>query len=120
MGSRPSHVVYAAGGALHAARFDLKRLEVVGDPVPVIEQVMTSATGEAKFAVSRTGTLVYVPGGAGSAQGAQRSLVWVNRQGREEPIKAPPRAYIYPRISPDGTRVAPRSGKRHLGLGSVP
>jgi serine/threonine-protein kinase len=31
----------------------------------------------------------------------------VNRQGREDPIKgAPPRAYVYPRISPDGRRVA--------------
>jgi serine/threonine-protein kinase len=32
--------------------------------------------------------------------------VWVNRQGREEPINAPPRAYAFPRLSPDGTRVA--------------
>ena len=36
-----------------------------------------------------------------------RSLVWVNRDGREEPIAAAPRrGYVYPRISPDGTRVA--------------
>ena len=33
--------------------------------------------------------------------------MWVDRQGREEPIKAiPPRPYIPPRLSPDGTRVA--------------
>jgi len=33
--------------------------------------------------------------------------VWVDRQGREDPIKeAPPRAYFSPRLSPDGTRVA--------------
>ena len=35
-----------------------------------------------------------------------RSLVWVDRQGREEPIKAPPRAYFGLRLSPDGTRIA--------------
>jgi serine/threonine-protein kinase len=32
--------------------------------------------------------------------------VWLDRQGREEPIKAPPRAYTYLRLAPDGTRVA--------------
>jgi serine/threonine-protein kinase len=33
-------------------------------------------------------------------------MVWVDRQGREEPIPAPPRPYAQPRLSPDGTRVA--------------
>jgi serine/threonine-protein kinase len=37
-------------------------------------------------------------------------LVWVDRQGREAPIKAPPRAYTYPRLSPDGARVAFNDG----------
>jgi dipeptidyl aminopeptidase/acylaminoacyl peptidase len=35
-----------------------------------------------------------------------RTLVWVDRQGREEPIKAPAGAYRRVRLSPDGTRVA--------------
>jgi Tol biopolymer transport system component len=36
-----------------------------------------------------------------------RTLVWVDRQGHEVPIKGvPPRMYWYPRLSPDGTRVA--------------
>jgi serine/threonine-protein kinase len=101
------HLVYAAAGSLRAVRFDLKRLEVVSDPVPVVEQVLTTATsGEASFALSRTGTLLLVPGGVAGVEGAQRSLVWVNRQGKEEAIKAPPRSYTYPRLSPDGSRVA--------------
>jgi serine/threonine-protein kinase len=32
--------------------------------------------------------------------------VWINRQGKEETINAPPRSYAAARISPDGTRVA--------------
>ena len=100
------HLVYAAAGTLRAVRFDLARLEVTSDPVPVAEQVMTLVNGAANFAISRSGALVYVPGGAGGIGGAQRTLVWVNRQGREEPIKAPPRAFALPRLSPDGTRVA--------------
>ncbi len=69
------------------------------DPVPVVEAVKGR-----QFSVSRTGALVYVPGGEAEAQ---RSLVWVTRDGREEPLTAaPPRAYAIPRLSPDGTRVA--------------
>jgi eukaryotic-like serine/threonine-protein kinase len=97
------HLVYAVAGTLWSVRFDPMRLEVLSDPVPVLEQVMTMTSGAAEFSLSRQGTLVYVPGGVGNS----RSLVWVDRRGQEEPIKAaPPHAYVYPRISPDGTRVA--------------
>ena len=91
-------------GTLRAVRFDPDTLAVGSDPVPVVEAVTTLGTGAAEFSVSRTGALVYVPGGA---TGGARSLVWVTRQGHEEPLAAaPPRAYTYPRLSPDGTRVA--------------
>ena len=101
---RSGHLVYGAGGTLRAVAFDLDRLEVIGTPVPVLEQVLTAATGGVNAAFAQNGTLVYVPALAGAA--IERSLVWVDRMGREEPIAAPPRAYVYPRISPDGTRVA--------------
>ena len=95
------HLIYAAAGTLWAVRFDLSKLELIGDAVPVIERVMT--LGEAaNFSVSARGTLVYVPMGGSKS----RSLVWVNRQGHEEVIAAPLRAYVYPRLSPDGTRLA--------------
>jgi hypothetical protein len=99
------HLLYAAGGTLRAVRFDPVRLEVLSDPVPVVEQVMTKARGAAEFSVSRQGALVYVPGGAPGAP-AQTSLVWVDRQGHEEPLGAPPRAYVYPQLSPDDTKLA--------------
>jgi len=98
------HLVYAAAGTLRAVRFDVERLEVTSDPVPVVEQVVASGIGAANYAVSRGGTLIFVAGTG--AVGVQRALVWVNRQGREEPIKAPPRAYTIARLSPDGTRIA--------------
>jgi serine/threonine-protein kinase len=98
------HLVYGAGGTLRAVAFDLGRLEVVGTPVPVLNQVVTTGGGAVDVAVAANGTLVYVPGRGGV--GTQRSLVWVDRMGREEPVVAPVRAYTYPRLSPDGTRVA--------------
>jgi serine/threonine-protein kinase len=98
------YLIYTAAGTLRAVRFDPVRLEVLGDPVTVVDRVMIKASGAANYAVSRDGTLFYVPGGV-SVQMAPRSLVWVDRKGHEEPIKAPLRAYGAPRISPDGTRV---------------
>jgi serine/threonine-protein kinase len=99
------YLIYAAAGALRAVRFDPVRLEVLGDPVTVVEHVMVKPSGAANYAVSGPGTLVYMTPGA-SVQNTPRSLVWVDRQGREEPIKAPRRAYSVPRVSPDGKRLA--------------
>jgi len=100
------HVVYAAAGTLRAVRFDLEHLNVVGDPVPVVDQVRTLGTGAGLFSVSRTGTLVFVPGGFDAFVGAARSLVWVDRQGHEEPVPAPLRSYVMPRLSPDEQQLA--------------
>jgi eukaryotic-like serine/threonine-protein kinase len=99
------HLVFAAAGALRAVRFDPVRLEVLGDPVTVVDRVMMKPTGAANYAVSREGTLVYVGAGV-SEMTAPRALLWVDRKGREEPTGAPLRAYGTPRLSPDGTRVA--------------
>jgi serine/threonine-protein kinase len=99
------HLIFAAAGSLRAVRFDAERLETVGDPVTIVEQVLMKPTGAANYAVSRPGTLVYMTGGAGG-ETALRSLVWVDRNGHEEPIKAPPRTYGPLRVSPDGKRLA--------------
>jgi serine/threonine-protein kinase len=95
------HLVYQDGGALWAVGFDTSTLDVVGDRIPVLEGI-TWRTAASNFALSRQGALVYAPS---SSAGAARSLVWVDRQGNEEALAAPQRAYNQPRISPDGTRV---------------
>jgi serine/threonine-protein kinase len=99
------HLVYSAGSALRAVGFDLDRLETRGSPVPVLPHLVTTPAGAADFAVAADGTLVYVDAPAGVG-GAVRTLTWVDRMGREQPIAAPPRAYMHPRLSPDTTRVA--------------
>ncbi len=97
------HVVYAASGTLRAVGFDLDTLEVVGNPVPVLDDVVTKETGAANFDLAEDGSLVYVSGGA---RGNLWNLVWVNRDGREEPLGLPPDNHSWPRLSPDGRRVA--------------
>ncbi len=102
---RAGYLIYATASTLRAVRFDPARLEVLSEPVTLVDHVMIKPSGAANYAVSRQGTLLYVPGGVG-VQTTPRSLVWVDRKGHEEPIKAPLREYGPPRVSPDGTRLA--------------
>ena len=99
------HLVYALGGTLLVVPFDVARLAVTGAAVPLVEDVAQQGP-TAHFAISSQGALVYVPRDAMAGSQSLRTLVWVDRQGHEDPIKAPPRAYFNPRLSPDGTRVA--------------
>ena len=98
------HLVYSYSGTLRAVRFDPNTLTAHGNAVPVIDRVVTKASGAANFALSANGSLVYEAGDF-AARG-ERTLVWVDRNGVEEVLAAEKRAYVYPRISPDGTRLA--------------
>ena len=97
------HLVYAVAGTLRAVPFDLARLETRGTPVTVVPDVVTTVNGGMNAVVAADGTLAYV---LGTVEGTPRTLVWVDRQGHETPIPAPPRPYLLPALSPDGTRVA--------------
>ena len=98
------HLVYGVGNTLQAVPFDVARLETTGGAVALVEGVVTKSLGSASFSLSATGSLVYVSGDAASAQA--RDLVWVDRQGREEPLGTPLAPYESPRVSPDGRFVA--------------
>ena len=100
------HVVYAVENNLVAVPFDLNSLKTLSGPISIVEGVTLNPDGTSmNYAVSESGTLAYIPE---SASGWTKStLVWVDRSGAENPISAaPPRPYAYPRISPDGKRVA--------------
>jgi eukaryotic-like serine/threonine-protein kinase len=106
-GTRPSyaptgHLIYAQGSTLMAVSFDPEG-QLTGSPVPVLEGVLQNS-GFAQYSFSTTGSIAYVA--AGSVQGTQRMLVWVDRKGTEQPLPAPSRGYRTPRLSPDGRRVA--------------
>ena len=104
--SPTGHIVYGVGSTLRAVGFDLDRLAVTTNALPVLDGVITKGSGAANFSFSRDGTLVYVPGTGVTGSGPQRTLVWVDREGREEPLALDPGGYERPRVSPDGTRVA--------------
>ena len=99
------HLVHAAeDGSVRAVPFDARSLEVTGNPVPLVEGVMVKATGAADFSISDNKRLVYV---AGTAAGTLRTLVWVDRDGREEPLTDLAAAdYRSVDVSPDGSALA--------------
>jgi len=60
---RSGHLVYGAAGTLRAVACDLERFTVSGNPVPVVERVVTTPVGAVDAVVGANGTLVYVSGG---------------------------------------------------------
>jgi serine/threonine-protein kinase len=96
------HIVYASGSAILAVPFDLRRLEVSASPVTLVENVGTTPTdGFGNFRISKSGTLVYRP----KPSKENRTLVWVNRAGVEEPLPINPAAFANPRLSFDGKQL---------------
>jgi serine/threonine-protein kinase len=107
-----SYPVYAEGflfygraGQILAAPFDPDRLEITGDPEPVLDDVRMDPknTGLVFFDVSTVGTGVYV---AGFPKPRERSLIFKDRGGRLTPVTDAKRSFFSPSISPDGRRVA--------------
>jgi serine/threonine protein kinase/Tol biopolymer transport system component len=100
------HLLYGSAGSAFLVPFDIDTLTVTGDAVKVLDRVAITPDGAVNAAIAEDGTLAYVPSDAAAVA---RTLVWVDRTGREEEIPAPPRAYLYPRLSPDATRIAVES-----------
>jgi Tol biopolymer transport system component len=96
------YVTYLNQGTLFAVPFDMRTLEIHGAPVPVLEHVAYfPQLGYAWFDVSRNGTLVYR-----SETGRSNVIQWLDAAGKTQPLLPKPGAYLRPRLSPDGQRLA--------------
>jgi Tol biopolymer transport system component len=107
--SPTGHIVYAVGGTLLAAPFDLRRLQSSGVPVPVVEGVKRSPAGAsatAQFGFSDNGSLIYIPGPPGSLAYAAFDIKITDRAGAMQSLHLPQGRYEYPRVSPDGKHIA--------------
>jgi|GEM_PF-658396 len=98
------HLIYAFGANLFAVAFDTATLSVIGGAVPVLEGVRrTTNIGAGTYGIAADGSLVYLES---NTRDDSRTLVWVDRNGGETGIPIEPSLYLYPRISPNGQRVA--------------
>jgi serine/threonine-protein kinase len=96
------YLVFAREASLWAVPFDSSRLELTGKAVPIIEGVQVNGGGWAHYSLANDGSLAYLPAGFSSS----KKLVWVDRQGKEEPLAVVSNDYRHPSISPDGSSVA--------------
>jgi hypothetical protein len=99
-------LLFLREGVLLSQTFDDKRLELVGEPVPVVEQVGGTAFF-GSFSASTNGVLVYMSGVSQISH-----LTWFSRQGQTLGAVGEPGTYHGLELSPDGTRAA-------VGLESV-
>ena len=92
-------LVFAREDAIFTAPFDESRQEITGDAARRLGNV--AADGKTYFVVANDGSLAYVP----RAASGQR-LVWADRDGTTRQLDEEQRAFVHPRVSPDGTRVS--------------
>lgn len=81
-------VLYLKNELLVAHRFDLNKLQFIGEPVPLSGSI--AASGErALFSASEDGTLIYQRGRSGGS----RSIIRLNRRGDSASTVGPPGLY---------------------------
>jgi hypothetical protein len=94
----PGYLLFLRQQTLVAQRFDPGQLNIIGDPIPIAQDVARSfSTG--MFSASDTGTVVYT-------SLTESRLTTVDRAGRNLGVAAPAGEYNEVALSPDGTRVA--------------
>jgi len=97
------HILFVSQGTLYARRFDLDRLEWIGDRFPVAQQVIVNdGISIAALSASQAGPIIYRSGPI-----PRQRLVWIDRSGKPgESIGDADGVYVSPFISPDGRQVA--------------
>jgi serine/threonine-protein kinase len=112
--ARSGHVLFVRDSALFAVRFDPATLRTAGSPVPVLDDVAgRPSDAVAGVAISDNGTLVVV---RQSEWFVDTRVVWVDRDGREQPAIPMPGAFSQPRLSPDQNRILLTVGRGNRNL----
>jgi Tol biopolymer transport system component len=96
----PGYLLYVLDGMLVAHPFDAGKGELTGEPMPLADNIGTSAVGLADFSASTDGTLAFRGGESGG-----RQLQWFDREGRVIDQLADANEFRSYRLSPDGRKV---------------
>lgn len=99
------HILYGQGGSIYAVPFDPDRLELTGTPVKVLDGGMfVESYGSMLMGVSRSGTIVYAPGGPWPQD--SNMIYEYDRKGNRHQLVETPGGYASVSVSPDRGRVA--------------
>jgi len=98
------HLVFVQAGTLMAVPFDAAGLKVTGAARPVARDIVVQKnTGAMCAAIASDGTLVHA---VGDAVGATSDIFWIGRDGVTTKYPVETALYRWPRLSPDGRRLA--------------
>jgi Tol biopolymer transport system component len=98
-GSSIGHVLFGREGSLMAQAFDIRRMELTGEAVPIAESV---GGGPLAFSASMTGVLAYRTG----TEGGDSQLTWFDREGKALGTAGEKGGNLGVALSRDGTRAA--------------
>ncbi len=100
--SPPGYLLFSRQGVLVAQRFDPEKLAVIGDPLPLIEQVALTSFGNHhfSFSVSENDILAFERLDPNSV------LTWYDRSGQPVGKVGEPGRFGHIELSPDGKSVA--------------
>jgi serine/threonine-protein kinase len=103
--SPTGHLVFERRGRLEAAPFSIRDRRLTALPRPILRGLATADATVAgpRFAFSRTGSLIYVPG---TSHEIDERLHWLDTRGQLEPLPIPPIALSTVDVSPDAQRLA--------------
>jgi len=96
------HLIYTTEGTLYAVSFDLDRVAIRGQPVPLAQKASNHSTfGFARLDFSTNGIFVYR---RGRTEGLT-TITWIDSTGTLDPLVPDPFVYQFPRLSPDGSKL---------------
>jgi len=98
------HIVFAREETLLAVNFDADGVTVSAGPVSLLDGVAENSEGNAAYGVADDGTLIYLKPEPSAPE--LQDIVWVDREGKEEPLIPEPRFYGPAKPSPDGQYLA--------------
>jgi dipeptidyl aminopeptidase/acylaminoacyl peptidase len=105
----PGYLLWMRQDTLVAQRFDPNRVRTEGNPEPVADSVSSAVLGtgvrRAAFWTSDAGVMTYFTG-----PGQSFRMTWVSRDGKQREGIGPEDAYEWPKLSPDGRRLAVSRG----------
>jgi len=110
------HLLFLREQTLMAQPFDLDRLELAGEAVPIAQQVFIGSgqEGIGAFSVSETGALAYQTGLSGEVRS---QLTWFDRSGKQIGVLGDQADYGDVQLSPDGTQQGDGSSGERPGVG---
>jgi Tol biopolymer transport system component len=110
----PGYLLFLQQGTLLAQPFDLRKLELTGEPRPLAEHIATTFTGLMVVSAAGNGTVAYR-----TSAGDDARLTWMDRAGKEDGTFGPVGAWGPVDLSPDQTRVVtqkPEGGNMDLWM----